>query len=153
ARSPPSSPATPSAGNHPAKGDPSMTTRWIASLLALVAALGLAAPAAGQETPAPGGRGLDSPIPAPGSMGPARANMLVSQYVLGLLYDRLVYIGGDGRPKPWLAESWTVEKDGREVTFAIRKGVTFTDGTPLDAEAVRYSLDRFQKISKRKDLG
>ena len=74
--------------------------------------------------------------------------------MLGLLYDRLVYIDQTGRPRPWLAESWSVDKDGREVTFVIRKGVTFTDGTPLDAEAVRYSLDRYLKISKRNaDLG
>ena len=61
-----------------------------------------------------------------------------------------VYIGADGRPKPWLAESWSVDKDGREVTFQIRRGVSFTDGTPVDAEAVRYSLDRFMKLSKQK---
>ena len=67
---------------------------------------------------------------------------------------RLVYIDQTGRPRPWLAESWSVDKDGKEVTFVIRKGVTFTDGTPLDAEAVRYSLDRYLKISKRNaDLG
>ena len=131
-----------------------MTKRWTSCGLALVVAAWLAAPAAGQDTPTPGGRVLDSLISEPDSLDPARANILVSQYVLGLLYDRLVYIGPDGRPKPWLAESWSVDKDGREVTFVIRKGVSFTDGTPVDAEAVRYSLDRFLKISKRKaDLG
>jgi peptide/nickel transport system substrate-binding protein len=126
-------------------------SRWAAlGTLAALAWLVAAAPAAGQETPTPGGRVLDSLISEPDSLDPARANLLVSQYVLGLLYDRLVYIGADGRPKPWLAESWTVDKDGREVTFHIRKGVTFTDGTPVDAEAVRYSLDRFMKLSKQK---
>jgi peptide/nickel transport system substrate-binding protein len=112
------------------------------------------APALAQEPPARGGRVLDSLISEPDSLDPARANLLVSQYVLGLLYDRLVYIDQSGRPKPWLAESWSVDKDGQEVTFVIRKGVSFTDGTPLDAEAVRYSLDRYLKISKRNaDLG
>jgi peptide/nickel transport system substrate-binding protein len=132
-----------------------MTTRWTSPWwLALALAASLAAPAAAQETPTPGGRVLDSLISEPDSLDPARANLLVSQYVLGLVYDRLVYIGPDGRPKPWLAESWTVERDGREVTFVIRKGVSFADGTPIDAEAVRYSLDRFLKVSKRKaDLG
>jgi peptide/nickel transport system substrate-binding protein len=112
------------------------------------------APAMAQEPPARGGRVLDSLISEPDSLDPARANLLVSQYVLGLLYDRLVYLDQTGRPKPWLAESWTIGKDGKEVTFVIRKGVTFTDGTPVDAESVRYSLDRFLKLSKRKaDLG
>jgi peptide/nickel transport system substrate-binding protein len=132
-------------------------TRWTRAGLGLgIALAGLlaAAPGAAQETPTRGGRVLDSLISEPDSLDPARANLLVSQYVLGLLYDRLVYIGADGRPKPWLAESWSVDRDGREVTFQIRKGVTFTDGTPLDAEAVRYSLDRHLKLSKRKnDLG
>ena len=112
------------------------------------------APVSAQEPPTRGGRVLDSLISEPDSLDPARANLLVSQYVLGLLYDRLVYIDQTGRPRPWLAESWSVDKDGREVTFVIRKGVTFTDGTPVDAEAVRYSLDRYLKISKRNaDLG
>jgi peptide/nickel transport system substrate-binding protein len=111
-------------------------------------------PSALAQEPTRGGRVLDSLISEPDSLDPARANLLVSQYVLGLLYDRLVYIDQSGRPRPWLAESWTVDKDGREVTFVIRKGVTFTDGTPLDAEAVRYSLARYLKISKRNaDLG
>jgi peptide/nickel transport system substrate-binding protein len=120
---------------------------------ALLAAPG-PAPVLAQEPPARGGRVLDSLISEPDSLDPARANLLVSHYVLGLLYDRLVYIDQSGRPRPWLAESWTVDKDGKEVTFAIRKGVTFTDGTPVDAEAVRYSLDRYLKLSKRNaDLG
>jgi peptide/nickel transport system substrate-binding protein len=120
---------------------------------ALLAAPG-PAPVLAQEPPARGGRVLDSLISEPDSLDPARANLLVSQYVLGLLYDRLVYIDQSGRPRPWLAESWTVDKDGKEVTFVIRKGVTFTDGTPVDAEAVRYSLDRYLKLSKRNaDLG
>lgn len=129
-------------------------TRPLAWLAALAAALVLAAPAAAQETPQRGGRVLDSLISEPDSLDPARATLLVSQYVLGLVYDRLVYIGPDGKPRPWLAESWTVDKGGREVTFTIRKGVSFTDGTPVDAESVRYSLDRFLKLSKRKaDVG
>jgi peptide/nickel transport system substrate-binding protein len=127
---------------------------WLAALLAAVVLAAGAAPVAAQETPQRGGRVLDSLISEPDSLDPARATLLVSSYVLGLVYDRLVYIGPDGKPKPWLAESWSVDKGGREVTFTIRKGVRFTDGTPVDAESVRYSLDRFLKLSKRKaDVG
>ena len=123
----------------------------VAGLLLLI---GGPEPARGQEPPTKGGRVLDSLISEPDSLDPARANLLVSQYVLGLLYDRLVYIDQTGRPRPWLAESWSVDKDGKEVTFVIRKGLAFADGTPVDAEAVRYSLDRYLKISKRNaDLG
>jgi peptide/nickel transport system substrate-binding protein len=120
-----------------------------------VAFIGLVAGAApAQEKPAAGGRILDSLISEPDSLDPARAMALVSLNTLGLVYDRLIYLGADGKPKPWLAESWTMDKGGREVTFAIRQGVKFSDGTAVDAEAVRYSLDRFLKLSRRKaDMG
>ena len=124
--------------------------RWGCGVLGVAVGLWLALPVGAQEAPMRGGRVLDSLISEPDSLDPARATLLVSQYVLGLLYDRLVYIGQDGRPRPWLAESWRVDKGGREVTFVLRRGLTFTDGTPLDAEAVRYSLDRYFKISKRR---
>ena len=44
---------------------------------------------------------------------------------------------------PRLAESWEVAEDGRSITFTLREGVTFHDGTPLDAEAVKFSLERW----------
>ncbi len=37
--------------------------------------------------------------------------------------------------EPWIAESWTSNADKTEYTFHLRKGVTFSDGTPLDAAA------------------
>lgn len=45
-------------------------------------------------------------------------------------------------PIPALAESWTVSDDGLIYTFTLRSGVTFTDGSALDASDVKYSLDR-----------
>lgn len=43
---------------------------------------------------------------------------------------------------PCLAENWRVSPDGREWTFYLRKNVRFHDGTPFNAEAVRFSLER-----------
>jgi peptide/nickel transport system substrate-binding protein len=43
---------------------------------------------------------------------------------------------------PSLAERWEVARDGLSYTFHLRKGVTFHDGTPFDAEAAAFSLDR-----------
>jgi peptide/nickel transport system substrate-binding protein len=43
---------------------------------------------------------------------------------------------------PGLAQSWTVSKDGLEYTFKLQPGIKFQDGTPLNAEAVRFSFDR-----------
>ncbi|EIV93861.1 ABC transporter substrate-binding protein [Frankia sp. QA3] len=47
-----------------------------------------------------------------------------------------------GAIKPWIATSWTVSEDAREYTFKLRHGVTFSDGTPLDAAAVKANFDR-----------
>ncbi|WP_255175958.1 ABC transporter substrate-binding protein [Rhodococcus sp. 06-1474-1B] len=44
--------------------------------------------------------------------------------------------------EPGLAESWDVSQDGLTYTFHIRQGVTFHDGTALDAEAVEYNFRR-----------
>jgi peptide/nickel transport system substrate-binding protein len=46
--------------------------------------------------------------------------------------------------EPWLAEGWEISDDGLTYKFWIRKGVIFHDGEPLNAEAVRYNLDRLR---------
>jgi peptide/nickel transport system substrate-binding protein len=43
---------------------------------------------------------------------------------------------------PWLAESWTISKDGLWYTFKLRRGIKFHDGTALNAEAVKFSIER-----------
>lgn len=46
-----------------------------------------------------------------------------------------------GEIEPWLAESWDVNEDATEVTFHLRDDATFSDGTPVDAEAVKTTFD------------
>lgn len=43
---------------------------------------------------------------------------------------------------PALAESWEVSDDGKVYTFKLRRGVKFHDGTPWNAEAAKFNLDR-----------
>ena len=43
---------------------------------------------------------------------------------------------------PELAESWTISPDGKVITFKLRKGVKFHDGTPFNAAAVKFNLER-----------
>jgi peptide/nickel transport system substrate-binding protein len=44
--------------------------------------------------------------------------------------------------EPGLALSWKVSKDGKQITFKLRSGVSFSDGTPFSAEDVAYTVQR-----------
>ena len=70
-----------------------------------------------------------------------------------LCYDRLMTYGKktlpDGRVmydinklEPELAESWKIAPDGNSVSFKLRRGATFHDGTPVTAKDVKWSFDR-----------
>ncbi|MQA29747.1 MAG: hypothetical protein GEU82_07905 [Luteitalea sp.] len=54
--------------------------------------------------------------------------------------EALVGIAKDGRPKPWLAEAWSTSQDGLTLNLRLRRGVTFHDGQPVTAGAVRDIL-------------
>ncbi|MFQ6085101.1 MAG: ABC transporter substrate-binding protein [Candidatus Bathyarchaeia archaeon] len=58
----------------------------------------------------------------------------------------LRYKSGTTEIQPGLAESYTVSPDGREYTFKLRKGLKFTDGQPLNAEVVKWSIDRVMDL-------
>jgi ABC-type transport system substrate-binding protein len=57
-------------------------------------------------------------------------------------FDRLLRIGEDGKYKPELALSWDTSADGKIITFKLRQGVTFHDGTSFNAQAVKSNIDR-----------
>jgi peptide/nickel transport system substrate-binding protein len=56
-------------------------------------------------------------------------------------FDRLLSIGDDGKYQPGLALSWDASADGKTITFKLRQGVTFHDGTPFNAQAVKANVD------------
>jgi len=58
------------------------------------------------------------------------------------IYESLITRGEDGKLTPALAESWTYNKAGDAVTFTLREGATFQDGSPVDAEAVKFFIER-----------
>ena len=58
------------------------------------------------------------------------------------VFEGLTRFMGDGSVVPGLAESWEISDDGLTYTFALRSGVTFHDGTTMDAEDVKFTLDR-----------
>ncbi|MFG6564338.1 ABC transporter substrate-binding protein [Sulfitobacter sp. 1A13421] len=58
------------------------------------------------------------------------------------VFEGLTRFMGDGSVVPGLAESWEISEDGLTYTFNLREGVTFHDGTTMDAEDVKFTLDR-----------
>ncbi|EOC0874920.1 TIGR04028 family ABC transporter substrate-binding protein [Cronobacter malonaticus] len=54
--------------------------------------------------------------------------------------------------EPWIAQSWSSNADKTEYTFKIRPGVTFSDGTPLDASAVAKNFDTYGLDNKAQRL-
>ena len=81
----------------------------------------------------------------PPELDPSFSSAYVDRQVMASLYDKLVDIDREGRIVPVLAEDYRVSGDGLEYTFRLREGVRFHDGTPLDAEAVRFNLERYRR--------
>ena len=62
-------------------------------------------------------------------------------HIWGHVTDKLVYVDADGKVSPWIAERWEQNDIATEFTLHLKSGVTFSDGTPLDAPAVVANLD------------
>jgi len=77
----------------------------------------------------------------PDSLDPAKT-ATTGGFFIEYIYARLVHIGTDKLPQPWLAESWQVSEDGKTITFKLRPALKFQDSTPLDAAAVKFSFER-----------
>jgi len=60
--------------------------------------------------------------------------------------ETLVTVDENGQIAPQLAERWEVSPNGREYTFHLAQGVSFQDGTPLNAAAVVWNYDRLKLI-------
>ena len=58
------------------------------------------------------------------------------------VFEGLTRFEADGSVVPGLAQSWEISDDGLTYTFRLREGVTFHDGTTMDAEDVKFSYDR-----------
>jgi len=68
-----------------------------------------------------------------------------SLYVTQQIFDTLLEYADDSTDlQPGLATEWESAKDGKEWTLKLREGVKFHDGTPFNAEAVKFNFDRWR---------
>ena len=61
--------------------------------------------------------------------------------VIAQIFDTLIASDGSNRLFPGLATAWDVAPDGKSVTLKLRSDVGFHDGTPFDADAVKFTFD------------
>ena len=112
--------------------------------MVFVVAMGVTASASAQGTAAPSpnatltiGIGVDLD-----TLDPAQQTTTTVQNVIDYGLQTLVAFDTQGKIKPLLATSWETSKDGLTLTLQLRQGVKFHDGTPFNAEAAAFSLDR-----------
>jgi len=82
----------------------------------------------------------------PDALDPARSRSYVGRLVLASLCDKLIDTAPDLTVVPRLATSWTWSADNKVLTLKLRPGVTFQDGEPFNAAAVKYNLDRYRTL-------
>src|SRR3954453_2445651 len=84
----------------------------------------------------------------PSSLDPATGGAGSDHAFLFTMYDTLTEWDFETlKPKPGIAESWSFT-DPNTFALNIRSGVTFPDGSPLEAEAVKFNLDRNKSDQK-----
>ena len=76
------------------------------------------------------------------SLDPHRATSTLSMQVWDQIYDTLLAFDMNGEPQPNMAKSWEVGDDGRTYTFKLHDGILCHDGTPFNAEDVKFTVDR-----------
>jgi peptide/nickel transport system substrate-binding protein len=79
------------------------------------------------------------------TLDPAISASFYDRQVMNSIYDKLFDLNSKGRVVPMLATGYTVSKNHLVYTLTLRKGVKFQDGTPFNASAVKFNLDRYRQ--------
>jgi peptide/nickel transport system substrate-binding protein len=132
-------------------------TRLLAILTTLALVLGACAGTPGTGTT--GGTATGSPGAAAATYGgtitfalendvsnldPMLSGLFVDRNIHYAMYDSLVRVDPKGNIIGWLAESWTTSTDGKAVTFKLRQGVKYHDGSVFDAASVKWNIERYK---------
>jgi peptide/nickel transport system substrate-binding protein len=132
-------------------------TRLLAILTTLALVLGACAGTPGTGTT--GGTATGSPAAAKVTYGgtatfvldndvsnldPMLSGLFVDRNIHYAMYDSLVRVTPKGEIIPWLAEKWTTSTDGKQVTFTLRQGVKYHDGSAFDAASVKWNIERYK---------
>lgn len=96
-------------------------------------------------TPRPGGKATFARTADALSVDPVAVGDNESIWLVSNLYDRLYQSAADGTTVPCLATGHSLGADKLTWTFTLRSGVQFSDGSPLTAADVKYSIDRCTK--------
>jgi len=88
----------------------------------------------------------------PDSYDPYNSDSFESMPVIKNIYAPLVSTFLDGKPQGMIAESWTISQDGKTWSFKIKKGLVFSDGTPITPVVVLQSFRRILWLTRRSGL-
>ncbi|MBB2156940.1 TIGR04028 family ABC transporter substrate-binding protein [Gluconacetobacter diazotrophicus] len=115
-------------------------------LFAVAAFAAAALPSAHAQGPQQGGELIYLDPQAHTNLYPPAAGFYPNGGILDQVTDRLTWQNPQTLEiEPWLAQSWSSNADDTEYTFHLRPGVTFSDGTPLDARAVALNYETYGK--------
>lgn len=105
---------------------------------------------AAADAPVAGGTLIASIFPEPTSMINVIHNIYSNSVVAANVFDGLLGYDRNGEPQPALATSWALSDGGRTITFQLRKGVKWHDGTDFTSRDMRYSaLEAWKKRHSR----
>ena len=76
------------------------------------------------------------------TLDPQKTALLVAHEIAWQIYDSLIYLDEAGTVYPGLALSWAFSNENKTVTFKLRPNVQFHDGTPFNAAAVKFTVER-----------
>jgi peptide/nickel transport system substrate-binding protein len=85
-------------------------------------------------------------------LDPHQISSDVEQVLGNIQFDNLTFLGKNGLPQPWLATSWKITNSGKTYTFQLKRGVTFSDGTPFNAAAVVANFNQMLSPATRSAL-